>query len=282
MLFRSRHILFIVSGAFDRLAERVRKRLDQAAIGFQAAAARAGEPDLSAYLQRTNTRDFIDYGFEPEFVGRLPVRVACEQLKAEDLAVILASSEGSLLRQYERDFDGYGIELKVTPEAIDAIAARAADEGTGARGLMTVLESALRDFKFELPSTGIKTLEITTETIADPRTELTRILTENEHLMEDVWQAELAAFTDNFERRHGYRLACTPEATKVLIEAATASDRTLRTVCEERFKDYPHGLSILQNRTGATTFEITEAAARDPDGELSKQIVAAFRQTDSA
>ena len=89
--------------------------------------------------------DFIDYGFEPEFIGRLPVRVACEELTKEDLSEILSSSEGNVLEQYKNDFAGYEISLKIAECAIDKIAEKAALEKTGARGLVTVLEKTFRD-----------------------------------------------------------------------------------------------------------------------------------------
>ncbi|MCD8482923.1 MAG: AAA family ATPase [Verrucomicrobia bacterium] len=101
----TRHILFIVSGAFDKLGETVKKRMEAAAVGFGGTSGQ-GDKDASEYLSQVSTSDFIKYGFEPEFVGRLPVRVACEQLNTEDLAAILTSSEGNLLEQYRMDFKG--------------------------------------------------------------------------------------------------------------------------------------------------------------------------------
>ena len=108
----TKNILFIVSGAFDQLAESVRKRLDLNRIGFGS----SEEQELSEsginFLNKAETQDFIKYGFEPEFVGRLPVRVACDELTQEDLADILLSSEGNALDQYRKDFEGYGLNLK--------------------------------------------------------------------------------------------------------------------------------------------------------------------------
>lgn len=132
----TRHILFIVSGAFDKLAETVQKRLDHGRIGFGSENLSGREPH--EYLRYTETADFIKYGFEPEFIGRLPVRVACEALGADDLAQILVSSEGSILQQYREDFQGYKVDFRITAEAIREIATRAHAEKTGARGLLTV------------------------------------------------------------------------------------------------------------------------------------------------
>ena len=81
----------------------------------------------------------VDAGLETEFIGRIPVRVAVDPLGARDLELVLLQSEGSVLRQYERDFRGYGVDLEVTRDAVAEIAKRASEEKTGARGLVTVL-----------------------------------------------------------------------------------------------------------------------------------------------
>ena len=99
----TKHILFIVSGAFDGLEKIARKRLREATIGFAAAKEQLPEtPD--EVLAAAQTRDFIEFGFEPEFIGRLPVRVVCHALNVDDLFLILKNSEGSIVRQYEQDF----------------------------------------------------------------------------------------------------------------------------------------------------------------------------------
>jgi ATP-dependent protease Clp ATPase subunit len=171
----TRHVLFIVSGAFEKLNEHIRRRTAASAIGF---GNRGGGDREGDFLHLATTADFIQFGMEPEFIGRLPVRVACEQLRREDLAQILTSSEGSILRQYERDFAGYGIRLTLTEGAIGAVAERAAGEKTGARGLMTVFERLFRDFKFHLPSTEIDALHIDEGAVADPAGALEKLLGE--------------------------------------------------------------------------------------------------------
>jgi len=272
----TRHILFIVSGAFDQLAEKIKKRVDQTSIGFASQPA-TDEDDLFAYLPEAGTRDFIDYGFEPEFIGRIPVRVACESLKPDDLAAILTSSEGSLLKQYRRDFQGYGIDFEITPESIIEIANQAHREKTGARGLMTVLEHIFRDYKFELPSTAIKSFEVTTGMIANPHEALTQLIVDHKHLMHDVWADELKAFVEAFEREHAFKLTFTDEAADALVGIAADEDRTLRTVCDERFKDFPHALNIIARNTSQTAFEITGEVARNPDKEISEWVVDSFK-----
>ncbi|MEO1842771.1 MAG: AAA family ATPase, partial [Akkermansiaceae bacterium] len=145
----TRHILFIVSGAFSGLEKVVRKRMSEGQIGFGADPVE--RPMDGELFSKVETQDFINFGFEAEFIGRLPVRVVCEKLSALDLENIMKFSEGSLLRQYEREFEAYGIQARFEDGAIKRIAEMAETEGTGARALMTVCERLLRDFKFELP-----------------------------------------------------------------------------------------------------------------------------------
>ncbi|MFP4165914.1 MAG: AAA family ATPase [Opitutales bacterium] len=268
----TRNILFIVSGAFSKLGESIRKRIRQNQIGF-GVEMEAMEDNPSTYLPYAETNDFIEFGFEPEFIGRVPVRVACESLNTDDLANILTCSEGSILRQYYDDFRGYGIDFNITPEAIHAVAERAASEGTGARGLMTVMERLLRDFKFELPSVGIDSFEITTETIEDPRAHILELKEQNAHRRNDVYLADIKRFAADFEARHGFTLEFQPHAREALIHEAVEKDRTIQALCEEKFKDYEHGLSIINRNTGQTVFKIGKLAVEAPDKELSKWVV---------
>jgi ATP-dependent Clp protease ATP-binding subunit ClpX len=165
----TRHILFIVSGAFAGLTTHIRQRL--AAAGKEIPGGR--EEDL---MELAMTSDFISYGFEPEFIGRLPVRVACQPLGEDDLYDVMRRSESSLLRQYERAFAAYGITVKWRADGLRRIARLAATEGTGARGLMTVCERVLRDFKFELPSSAVRAFAVTRELVDEPKQALAKLL----------------------------------------------------------------------------------------------------------
>ena len=107
-MINTRNILFIVSGAFGKLRELVERRVLKGAIGFTQEDRK--ELSIADLMRMASTRDFIDYGFEPEFIGRLPVRVVCEHLTEDDLFEIMKRSEGSIIRQYRRDFEAYGID----------------------------------------------------------------------------------------------------------------------------------------------------------------------------
>ncbi len=253
----------------------MKRRVQDTAIGF--GAARGTERTESDYLAQVTSRDFIGYGFEPEFVGRLPVRVACQALTADDLEQILTTSEGSILEQYRADFAGYGIDFQIGHEALHEIAARAVAENTGARGLMTVLERIFRDFKFELPSTAIKAFTIDVGAVAQPTPALQRLLRENADRQHDVLRAEITAFATRFRQDHGFDLLFADDAVTALIDASLAADKTIRALCDEKFRDFHHGLKLVARNTGRTQFPITSEVVEQPDKVLSTWVVESFR-----
>jgi endopeptidase Clp ATP-binding regulatory subunit ClpX len=284
----TRHILFIVSGAFDKLAGQVRRRVQSGGIGFAAAGAAASasaearvENDAD-FLRLAQSRDIIDYGMEPEFVGRLPVRVACQSLTAKDLEQILLTSEGSILQQYRADFAGYGIDFEITPAAVREVAVQAHKENTGARGLMTVLERVFRDFKFELPSTAIKTFRIDERAVAAPAAVLRALLKENAKQQHAVLRADVAAFAQRFQAEHGFELVFDEGALDALIEESLALDKTIRALCEEKFRDFHHGLKLLVNEGDARKFNLTREVVENPGKAISRWVVERFQKPGAA
>jgi ATP-dependent Clp protease ATP-binding subunit ClpX len=273
----TRHILFIVSGAFDKLAEEVRKRIESNEIGF-GAPSRKADDDVFEFLHSVETADFIKYGFEPEFIGRLPVRVACDPLGVNDLAQILTTSEGSLLEQYRSDFKGYGVDFRMTPEAIMEIARRAHEEKTGARGLMTIFERVFRDFKFELPSTAIHSFEVTTEAVADPHATLVNMLRENQHLQRGVLRADIVAFQSRFRTATGLEIEFDEEACDALIDLSADKDLSIRALCEMLFRDLEHALNIVSRNTSQVKFVLGKPFVTDTDKALSRMITDSFAQ----
>lgn len=277
----TRHVLFIVSGAFDKLGESVKKRLTTSTLGFGAPRSNDDE-EVDNFLNKVETRDFIDYGLEPEFIGRLPVRVACQHLLPEDLMQILTSSEGSILAQYLADFDGYNIKLKVTKEALQRVSKKAHKEKTGARGLMTVLERVFRDFKFELPSTGIKQFEVKESTVDDPASDLKQLLRENISEQREVLLKDVATYALRFEAQYGFTLDFDKEAALALVEESLDLDKTIRALCEQKFRDFHHGLTLISRNTGQTVFPITESVVKNAEKELSDWVVKSYRKEDES
>ncbi len=276
-MINTRHVLFICSGAFDRLKEQVTRRLRQAAIGFGNL---SGSQDEATALWWVTTRDFIDYGFEPEFIGRLPVRVVCEELTANDLYLILKTSEGSIIKQYERAFESYGIDVQFTDEALSEIANQASLEGTGARGLLTVCDRLFRDFKFELPGSGVRSLEINLELVTKPRETLDRVLQEA-YAEAELNQAEMIRqFAAVFSQKYGIRFEIEEPAIKQIVLRAREAGRNVTDFCSNLFKDYPYGLKLLRDRDSQLTFSVPVSALNDPDKYLSERVVEFYRRAD--
>lgn len=193
-VINTRNILFIVSGAFAGLEKIIEKRQSKASIGFGAALNE--KPAADELLRQAGTKDFIDYGFEAEFIGRLPVRVFCDTLTADDLFKIMKHSEGSLIRQYEREFHAYGVRATFEDDALHAVAAVAVEEKTGARGLVTTWEKVLRDFKFELPSLGASHLIIDGALVRHPAAAIERCRLEAQSLQTSYHQPETTSSSE--------------------------------------------------------------------------------------
>jgi endopeptidase Clp ATP-binding regulatory subunit ClpX len=271
----TKHILFIVSGAFDGLEKIIRKRLPEATIGF---AAKERAPQTTAeVLDRAQTPDFIEFGFEPEFIGRLPVRVVCHCLQVDDLFRILKNSEGSLVRQYEQDFAAYGIEVLFSDQGLEAIAQRAAAEQTGARGLMTVCERVFRDIKFDLPSTGVRRFVVTGQLVNDPAGELKKILADPRQEERIVARQLVEEFARRFQETHGMTLRFTEAAAGLLVDEALDKAQSVRDLCATRFKDFHFGLKLIAQNSSQREFVIDADAIRAPDKVLSDWVVASYR-----
>jgi len=190
---------------------------------------------------------------------------------------VLLTSEGSILSQYRADFAGFGIDFNIAREAVSEIAGRAAAEKTGARGLMTVLERAFRDFKFELPSTAIKTFNVDKDTIADPAGTVKKLLRENADAQHSVLRDEVAGFAKRFADSYGFELEFGEEAVTALIDESLATDTTIRGLCEQKFRDFQHGLKLINRNSGRTKFPIDAATVKDADKALSMWIVESYK-----
>jgi ATP-dependent Clp protease ATP-binding subunit ClpX len=269
----TRHILFVVSGAFEKLKEHVARRVRHGQIGFSAEPIQVMDNELFGHV---TTQDFIEYGFEPEFIGRLPVRVVCEDLDADDLFSIMKYSEGSLLRQYERAFRAYGIEISFEDEALRLLAEAAAKEKTGARGLLTVFEKLFRDYKYYLAGSGLSQLRVTAALVREPKRVLDRLMAEGHKLEAQMLEAGARQFAEKFNRDHGLEIVLDEAAVRRLVERAQAERMTMSDLCAHLFKDYQFGLNLVKKNTGQTKFVINEGAVDEPDKFLSELVVQSY------
>src|ERR1041385_5229635 len=146
------NVLFICGGAFAGLEKIIGKRIGKHAMGFGAEIRSKNSYEASEMFSKVMPEDLLSYGLIPEFIGRLPVVSAVHQLQREDLVQILTEPKNALVKQYQRFFGYDGIELVFTEDAMWEIADRALERETGARGLRSIIEGALLDVMFELPS----------------------------------------------------------------------------------------------------------------------------------
>jgi len=158
------NILFICGGAFVGLDKIISRRHGKHQVGFHGFADGQRAHTLYETLKQTGPEDLIEYGMIPEFVGRLPVVVALEELSSEDLLQVMTKPKNALVRQYKVLFRAEGIELEFTPEALAAVAASAIKRGTGARGLRALMEHMTTDLMYHAPEKpGLKKCIITKE-----------------------------------------------------------------------------------------------------------------------
>jgi ATP-dependent Clp protease ATP-binding subunit ClpX len=170
----TKNILFIMSGAFNGLEELIKKRLNQEGIGFGAEIRTKDE--RAEYLIQVKAEDLIAYGFESEFIGRLPVTTVFERLEADDLYAILKNPNNPIILGKKKDFKSYGIDIQFEDEALYELAVKAYEEKIGARGLVSAVEKVLIKFEKRLPSTDIRRFVVTQAVVEDPGRELERLL----------------------------------------------------------------------------------------------------------
>jgi ATP-dependent Clp protease ATP-binding subunit ClpX len=161
------NILFICGGAFAGLDKIIGRRIGKNAVGFGADVRSKNSNEASELLAQVMPEDLLNFGLIPEFIGRLPVISAVHQLRREDLVQILTEPKNALVKQYDRFFGYDGIELVFTDDALWEISDKALERETGARGLRSIIETALLDVMFELPSRrDVTKCVITKETIS--------------------------------------------------------------------------------------------------------------------
>lgn len=158
-------ILFICGGAFDGLEKIIKARTDKAGIGFNAdVKGEAEKTSHSKLISKVESDDLVKFGLIPEFVGRVPVVTTLEELDEDALVQILTEPKNALLKQYQHLFKMEGVELEFTNKAVRAAAKKAVERKTGARGLRSILESAMLDVMYRLPS-----LEHVTKVLVDEK-----------------------------------------------------------------------------------------------------------------
>ena len=162
------NILFICGGAFDGLEKIVEKRMDSASIGFNADVRAKSEMNVGEAFKHALPQDFVKFGLIPEFIGRVPITVSLDNLDRDALVRILQEPKNSLVKQYTKLFELDGVGLTFEKEAIEAIADKALERKTGARGLRAIMENVMLDLMYTIPSdTSISQCTITKKMVEE-------------------------------------------------------------------------------------------------------------------
>ncbi len=260
-MVNTKNILFIVSGAFTDLENLIKKRLYEQGIGFGAQI--TSKEEKLSYLKEVKAEDLIKYGFESEFIGRLPVVAVFNELTEEDLYQVLKNPNNPIINGKKRDFRAYGIDIRFEDGALGLLAKKAYQEKTGARGLVSAIEKALLKFEKRLPSTDIKQLAVTGEVVKNPETELEMLL-ENPSdpkliaRYQKMVAEEADALKDAIRKREAeflqrYGLALTESKINLIIDLYMKNELDVTTAFEEIFYMYNQVKSyekIFQKRLG--------------------------------
>jgi ATP-dependent Clp protease ATP-binding subunit ClpX len=260
----TKNILFIVSGAFSGLDDIIKKRMNMQAIGFDGKSSLTEEPTENDLLKSVKTQDLLTFGFESEFIGRLPVTVVLNDVDEEVLYQILKNKFSSVINGKKMDFKAYDIELKFTDGAMRILARRAADEKTGARGLLNVFEKVLMPFEKVMPSLHYRELEVNEELVADPETKMKELLLSD----------NIKGFQADFLAANGIYLEFTSDALEHIVTKAKEKNVSIKRVCEDLFHDYDSAIKL----TRLKQFTINEEAVEDPAGYIERFIRDFFKE----
>ena len=258
----TKNMLFIMSGAFAGLPDMIRRRLSKGTMGF----ARAGDiPTADAELiKQANTTDLIQYGFESEFVGRLPVVAQLTDLNEEALYDVLRNPHSAVIQGKKRDFAAYGIDLEFTDEALREISRRAHKLGIGARGLTSVVEKALIKFEKLLPSSTIRKLTVTVDLIENP------VRNAEELLITDA----INTFQRGFLEKHGLVLEIPAASQKWIRENLDRDPVKIVYRLQQMFSNYEYGLKLANKQT----LEVTPDVLANPEQFLDAMIKKAYAE----
>lgn len=267
----TRDILFVVSGAFSGLEDIISKRLNQGSMGFQRGTESTDTDSAidaaatSSLYRQVRAQDLIEYGFESEFIGRLPVTAVLDELTRDDFLAILRSDNSSVVQSKIRDFLAYDISLSFEDAALECLADLAILESTGARGLVSAVEKVLLDYECRLPSLDLDSFTVTRDIIEHPARELERFVVDH----------SLRAWRQGFVRDHGIELTFTDAGARRLQQLAAEAGKLPGELCAELFSDYGHGLKLLDRKS----FEITEDILVNPQESLNGMIRQLYGRT---
>jgi len=259
----TRNILFVMSGAFLGLVDIISRRLKKGGMGFTGEAI-VSPTEIEFLLDNMQSQDLVDYGFESEFVGRVPVVTDLRELDEEGLYQILKNPKSAVIQSKKRDFASYNISIEFDEQALRSLAREALSYKTGARGLVSVFEKTLMPFERSLPSTGINRLSVTPELCESPEVHLAEIL--NRHAFE--------SFASNFLKHTGIVILFTEDAKTAAREMALKRNIDLTTLLKETLKNYDYGLKLIE----IEEFIVTPEVLKNSQSHLDRLIKTSYRR----
>ena len=256
----TKNILFVMSGSFGSLPDIIRRRLNQQPVGFRNHSEDLPENvnDNIQVLKNCRSEDLISFGFESEFVGRLPVVVTLNDLDVQGLYSILKNPNSSVILGKKRDFQAYDIDIDFDDESLTRIAELAYEEHTGARGLVSAVDRLLLKYEKLLPDSDIKEIRISQAIIENPELELHKLLT----------NYYIKKFQKRFLATNGIVITFTEKATELLTEKAKQSRKNFEQVCNDMLRDYEYGLKLLE----CDQFTVDEEIVTNPKQRLEELI----------
>lgn len=240
-LVNTRNILFIMSGAFAGLEDIIKKRVQQQSMGFESSV--SSVKTGGRFLKQVKAEDLVEFGFESEFVGRLPVIAVLDELSEDDFFEILANPNSSVVVAKKQDFRVYGIHLQFEDAALREIAKLAKLERTGARGLVSVMEKILLHYEKKLPSTSIRYLVVDVEMVCSPAQVLERLLADDQVQAQhrtrfgELQTQEYERLTGFILKRMGnyledHQVLTTPKRLQLMAKESQDQDVDPRDVCD--------------------------------------------------
>ncbi|OEU83614.1 MAG: ATPase [Desulfobacterales bacterium S5133MH4] len=292
----TRNVLFVMSGAFNELEEIIKKRVVDQGIGFGASLTSRSEG--GEYLKYVKPEDLINFGFETEFIGRLPVIAVFEPLSEDDLFAILRNPNNSVILSKKLDFMAYDISAKFEDGTLRALAHLAYQEKTGARGLVSAVEKVLLKLEKGLPSTDIKMLPVTQEVVEDPEGMLEKIISTPHdpiwrQLYEKLIHDEKTSIKQYVKENQAVlsdksKIAVTPSRTDLIADLYAMSTCSLNSViakmvtCYDQIKKVEayfhktHGLNIRLDEDAIDDVIIEMFSSPTALGDFYKQLTTKF------
>jgi len=243
----------------------IQKRLNRQPVGFRSLADQEQTIEMDAFsiMKNVKSEDLIEYGFESEFVGRLPVVVTLNDLDVDGLYKILQNENSTVIQGKKRDFKAYGIDIEFDEAALFRVAELAHEERTGARGLVNVMDRILLKFEKSLPDTDITHFTVTREVVDYPQHELDQLVT----------KAALKKFQKRFLATNGIVITFTQEAIEIIAKKAKIENKSFDQICTDMLHDYEYGLRLLKAEEFAVDADIVE----NPKERLEELIKSAYK-----